>query len=151
MRCDKEEIALCAFFKNWGRIVVRKDIFVWDSAQKFCKNYRAARYFSFCAFCLKAAEGIGASQNIFVHSAFLAYVFYDFLRLPLKSAERIYSARRRPVKKYVCQAQSRRMFKRYWHCAIRAKYIYYLSRWTLKSTYWIFVNKHLPQWINLKI
>lgn len=77
--------------------------------------------------------------------------FYDFLRLPLKRVSRIYSARRRPVKKYVCQAQSRRMFKRYWRCAIRAKYIYYLSRRTLKSTYWIFVNKHLPQWINLKI
>lgn len=54
--------------------------------------------------------------------------FYDFFRLILKSAERIYSVRRRPVKKYVYQAQSRRMFKRYWHCAIRAKYIYYLSR-----------------------
>ncbi len=99
MRCDKEVIALCAFFKKWGRIVVGKDIFVWDSAQKFCKNYRAARYFSFCAFCLKAAEGIGASQNIFVHPAFLAYVFYDFLRLPLKRISRIYSVRRQACKK----------------------------------------------------
>lgn len=77
--------------------------------------------------------------------------FYDFLRLPLKRVSRIYSARRRPVKKYVYQAQNGRMFKRYWRCAIRAKYIYYLSRRALKSTYWIFVNKHLPQWINLKI
>lgn len=43
------------------------------------------------------------------------------------------------------------MFKRYLRCAIRAKYIYYLSRRALKSTYWILVNKHLPHWINLKI
>ena len=33
------------------------------------------------------------------------------------------------------------MFKRYWRCAIRAKYIYYLSRRALKSTYWILCNK----------
>lgn len=77
--------------------------------------------------------------------------FYDFLRLPLKRVIRIYSARRRPVKKYVCQAQNGRMGNRAWRCVIRTKYIYYLSRRALKSTYWIFVNKHLPQWINLKI
>lgn len=77
--------------------------------------------------------------------------FYDFFRLILKRVSRIYSVRRRPVKKYVCQAQSRRMFKRYWRCAIRAKYIYYLSRRTLKSTYWILCNKPISHWINLKI
>lgn len=77
--------------------------------------------------------------------------FYDFFRLILKSAERIYSARRRPVKKYVYQAQNGRMGNRAWRCVIRTKYIYYLSRRALKSTYWILCNKHLPQWINLKI
>ena len=77
--------------------------------------------------------------------------FYDFFRLILKSAERIYSARLRPVKKYVYQAQNGRMGNRAWRCAIRAKYIYYLSRRALKSTYWILCNKPISHWINLKI
>ena len=57
----------------------------------------------------------------------------------------------RPVKKYVYQAQNGRMGNRAWRCVIRAKYIYYLSRCALKSTYWILCNKPISQWINLKI
>ena len=71
----KKKLRSALFLKTEAGLSLGKIFLSEILPKKLCKNYRAARCFSFCAFCLKAAEGIGASQNIFVHSAFLAYVF----------------------------------------------------------------------------
>ena len=147
----KKKLRSALFLKTEAGLSLGK-IFLSEILPKIVQELSRGRIFFFLRFLSKSGGRYWSKPKYFCPPRDFWYMFfYDFLRLPLKRVSRIYSARRRPVKKYVCQAQNRRMFKRYWRCVIRTKYIYYLSRRTLKSTYWIFVNKHLQQWINLKI